>query len=82
MNKVKTAKPFVDLIAKKKLANAAKLTTDAFKKLESSEFAQTLEPRNYNIPPVYAEPMPTHIQIKEMNGKADSYPSELHKNLI
>lgn len=39
MNKIKAAKPLTDLVAKKKLANAAKLTTNKFKELESSEFA-------------------------------------------
>ena len=50
--------------------------------LDSSQNAEALKIGDYHVAPVFAKALPTEQQLAEINGKADSYPHELHKNLM
>lgn len=83
MNVATKSKKLVDMKLKRKLVRAAKETVEKWRNLGSSVDAEALQTENFQVKPIYADkPLPINIQLLEMEGKAKSYPHELHKNLI
>jgi hypothetical protein len=55
---------------------------DRFDDLDSSVNAEALKVGDYQVPPVYAAPLPFAMQHAEQSGKATDYPHELHRSLM
>ena len=78
---VKT-KPMPNWRYKARIKRQAKFNHEMYATLDSSQYAEALQIGDYQIPPIYAEPLHPTIQYAEMNGTAKTYPTEAHKTLI
>ena len=75
-------KPMPNWRYKARIKRQAKFNHAMYATLDSSANAEALQIGDYQIPPIYAEPLHPSIQYAEMNGTAKTYPTEAHRTLI